>query len=588
MIKIYLTYKEIEKLCFSKFIELIADRLSDTKSTKDRKYLIEINEDGMIRDDTTIVVLFSSISMFEIPKVELNQFKNQLRIPNGMLRLSNRKVKDSSNPQGELLGMNEEKICTELYLPIRRGLTQLLLWGYKYKKQQATISQFYEALLTPNDFTKQLILELLSVGGFPILRVNTGDYKSDNYYRLVWWGKFCIDHLLIPNQSSLNEHEIKKHKKWFLDFDIIDLAKNHELLRSMPDLFNENSTVMLGYFFACMTKEQVNAHNIGDQINEILQEIRDVDNEYEILCWAIFFQALFIEEVDYIFPNPLIQDQFLSIEKNSISLVNYFKEKQEKIIGLPLTFRSIDEEDLIYKQLFLKESELKETPLILSNKQLREPFKNDFLFGDNKKQVGLINQDWFNYININRNFDVEVKLSGDFESNAFYGDLSLSQKNQLKKKGFAPKVKPLSQLVSKDKKVLVIFISENSSYLLPLYEEILKNEKCTIKEVIVIWMINVDADELHSTQFGLKKSEVAADLENRLGKKVTLIVKNIHNSDNTEVVRNIKVSLKEYTLKQVELVDNIIDDDKCYWLIEATQDYVIKSEKINYYCCYSG
>jgi hypothetical protein len=132
--KIYITYKQIETLCFSKII-FISDadaQLDLSRSKKHYEFAVFIDEKDIVKEKEHIVLFFSSIIKIEIPKSEFNLFKNQFKLPLGLLDLANRNIPKDKNP--EITEHDNAHQIIELYSRLRRSFTQLVLFGYKKKK----------------------------------------------------------------------------------------------------------------------------------------------------------------------------------------------------------------------------------------------------------------------------------------------------------------------------------------------------------------------------------------------------------------------------------------------------------------------
>ena len=127
--KIYLTYKQIETLCFSKIVFISDAQLDISRSRKYYEFAIFTDENKIIIEKESIVLLFSSVTKIEIPKSEFNLFKNQFKLPLGLLSLANRNVPKDSDTEVST-PVNDSQFI-ELYSHLRRSFTQLVLFGYK-------------------------------------------------------------------------------------------------------------------------------------------------------------------------------------------------------------------------------------------------------------------------------------------------------------------------------------------------------------------------------------------------------------------------------------------------------------------------
>ena len=583
--KIFLKQKEIETLCFSKIVQLPEKQTSIKKAKKYYAHAVEIQDDQIIRYQETIIILFSSVKIFEIPETEFNLFKNQFKIPVGLISRVKRKIYESHNVSGSF--KSDFDISLDQFTPLRRALTQLLMYGYKNLSMQKHIDNFIKNFINISEFSKLFIKTVMKEKKYPELRIDTEGYHEDRYFMWIWWGKFIIDNVLEPDKTCLTETEISEHKKWFKSFNLDDLKKNHKSLKSIPNLYKENSSFIIGYFFATQTNTSTNSENVGDTIDEILNTIRDVDSEYDILFWGIFFQSFFIEEIDQIYPNPLIQNNFYAMESIALYMERIINGESKNFNFNHFKYDKINETNLVTNYFKLKEGQLKISPQILTIEKIFKPFMDSPLFKENRKHIGFINMDFDNSLKINNDSFI---FKGKFSDGGmiYYGDLTIGQKDKLKKEGLNLKSKPINSLIQQHKKVLVAFLSGNSHYgkLENLYKEILNsNDKTRVKEIIVVWLVSIDTNELHSTKFALKKNEYSSSLEEFYGIKATIIVKNLNesNTGDSEVIRNLRIGLENYKVKEIEVIDKNFNDERAQWLIDATNDYIIKLNNVNYF-----
>ena len=175
----------------------------------------------------------------------------------------------------------------------------------------------------------------------------------------------------------------------------------------------------------------------------------------------------------------------------------------------------------------------------------------------------------------------------DRKISAFYGDISLEQKEKLKKNaGIHLHMKPISGLINKNKRVLVCFLPgyHEENGLLKLYQEIIgnKTKPAGIEKVVFVLLVSSQTQDIHSTSFAIEKDRLQRRISNDFSTPAKVIVKNPESPDK-EVIRNLKIELDKYRVKDIEVVDINFKPDFARWIIEATNDYVIWDTDRNYY-----
>ena len=586
MNKIYLTYKQIETLCFSRITSIPEKQLSINRSRKFYEFAVYIDDDKIIKENINIVLLFSSITKIEIPKSEFNLFKNQFKLPLGLLVLADRKVPKDSDE--EINAFTIEDNVLKLYSRLRRSFTQLVLFGYKHNSSEIrnSLSEFLNKITDLSTFESSLIKTINDEGHFPQHVVK--DIKPEEYYKYIWWGKFAIDTTLTPQEGNLSQEEIQSHKTWLRNIEWDKLTDNRKNFKSIPSLFNGNYGVMLGYFLASLSSSNIDKKNIGNEVDSILTKIRDVDKEFEILFWGVLLQAFFVEELDYSYPSPLIQDDFYKMEKLSLSLAESLLKESNQDIKCGFSFKNINSDELVVNFEKLKEENIKVDPIILREFELTKPFNDAPLFRKNKNRIGFINKQISdaNYLMVNKE-GFEIKSKSTNPPVVYYGSLSKEDKEVLKKNGINIKNKDLSTLISKESKVIVAFLPSymSNNPLLEVYKSIVKSKKAKIEEFIFVWLVSRDNIILHSPEFALEKDKLKEMIELDFGLKTTVIVKNLINNSigDVEVIRNLRLALKDYKTKNIEIIDHNFKDEYASWIIEATNDYIVKSDKVDYF-----
>ena len=171
-----------------------------------------------------------------------------------------------------------------------------------------------------------------------------------------------------------------------------NLSNNLKSFKNIPPLFREHSGVILGYFLAALSSSNINKKNIECELDSLLAKNLDYDNKYEVLFWGGVFQAFFVEELDYSYPNPIIQDDFFKMEFLSFSIVNKLLNSSKNRIECDFKFKVIDSDDLVTNFEKIKEKNIKVDPIILDESELKKPFEESLLFGKNKERIGFINK----------------------------------------------------------------------------------------------------------------------------------------------------------------------------------------------------
>ena len=581
--KIYITYKQIETLCFSKII-FISDadaQLDLNRSKKHYEFAVFIDEKDIVKEKEHIVLFFSSIIKIEIPKSEFNLFKNQFKLPLGLLDLANRNIPKDKNP--EITEHDNAHQIIELYSRLRRSFTQLVLFGYKKNNQkfQTNLSKFLNKITNISTFEAALIKNINEVNCFP--QLVTKETKPEEYYKFVWSGKFIINEILINRKDKIPDEDFQAHRSWLKDVEWQDLSKNLKHFKNIPSLFREHSGVIFGYFIAALSNNNLNKINIECEVDNL-----GIGNKYEVLFWGVLFKAFFVEELDYSYPNPLIQEDFFKMETLSYSIAKKLLNNNEDKIENDFTFKAIDSDNLVTSFYRLKEKRTKIAPIILDESELKKPSKKSLLFGENKEKIGFINEriGKASYLIIDEEgFELRSKIT--VPPVVFYGKLLTEKKESLKKSGVNIKIQDISTLISKESKVLIAFLSSyiHGNTLLNIYKNIIKSKKTRIEEFIFIWLVSKDNKTLHSPEFAFEKDNLKKEVELEFGLKTTVIVKNLYNESagDIEVVRNLKLALKNYRANNIEVIDHNFKEEHASWLIAAIKDYIVKSKNVDYF-----
>lgn len=589
--KIFLTYEQTEAFWFSKILFIPLSQLKHTRRNKACKFIIFVDDKKLETFGDDVAILFSSVSKIEVPESEYNLFKNQFKIPSGLLSLSKTKT-----PEDQVSGLfsKEDKREIDLYTRLRRSLTQLIIFGYRKNDSsvKSEISKFIDNFSVQSPFIDSLIQAVSVQGDFPQYRVK--GKNTEEYFKYIWWGKFCIEHILDPVKDSMSEEDYKLHKQWFRAVNCEHLFDNFDIFSKMPEIFRKHSSVMFGYFLAALTDSGIDKKNIFFDlgVDDIHKNIEASDQELSVLFWVIFFRTFFIDDIDVLYPNPLIREDFYQAEFISLVLAKRIFDLPDELEYLKFSFSDPVESKLILNYEKLKTGNVKDDVLILSESDVYNPFSdNSLLFGDKRKNIGFINRQVPGYGNHVQFDQTSLKITGGFSDSpiSYYGNITNEDQKRFKQTGISFTTKKLSSLIKKDASVLISFQSDplsNPSYsaLLNLYRDIVSS-KTNLEEFIFVWLVNEDNSVLHSPEFTFEKDNLRKEIEAQLGLQTTILVKNnaYHSIDDVEIIRNLKIALKDYKAKNIEIVDHKFDKKYALWILEAINDYIVKYDNKDYY-----
>ncbi|MGM0582823.1 MAG: hypothetical protein ACQETL_19260 [Bacteroidota bacterium] len=595
--KVFLTYNQTEILWFTKIVSVPYSQLNYTQRTKACKFVVELDEDNIIQNNgNNAVILFSSVDQIEVPKSEFNLFRNQFKVPPGLLSLSKTKTpKDQEEPELDL--PLEDKRLFEFYTCLRRSLTQLIVYGYRKNNPEikTELSRFIESLSDLTPFVKKLIIAVHDQSDFPQKPVK-GE-ASEDCFKFIWWGKFCIETILDPDKARISEDIYKEHKAWFRKINWKNVLANEEAFTKIPELFRPHYSVMYGYFLAALSDSAIDKKNLHVDLyqDDIIQSCEKSIQKLQVLFWVIFFRAFLAEGLDFLYPNPLIRDDFYKVECFSLILAKRLLQLSDVEANFKFNFNTHDENELLRNYEKLINNNVIKNVTVLSESEIFKPFsEHSQLFGDKRNEIVVINKTIPGTAGVfyfDKNFEIKLPVN-KLGITTYYGDVSAEDKERLKSSGFHIKIKDLSSLLNRDVKVLLAFLADfdvktTTPGLLDVYRDIVKGgkRKKILEEFIVVWIVNEKLSVLQSPEFTFRKEQLKNRLESELGLQTTIIAKSIANDldDNVEIIRNLRISLKHYKAKNIEIVD--VDFDKKYaiWVLEAINDYIVKYDNKNYY-----
>ena len=92
--ELLITLKESEDLIFNRQLILVDHRMGIENIKDNLCVKVEFSKDELILIEGGFILLFSSVTQFEIPEKDFNLFFNHYRIPKGYLKPIKRIVRD--------------------------------------------------------------------------------------------------------------------------------------------------------------------------------------------------------------------------------------------------------------------------------------------------------------------------------------------------------------------------------------------------------------------------------------------------------------------------------------------------------------
>ncbi|WP_164112232.1 MULTISPECIES: hypothetical protein [Sphingobacterium] len=585
-IKIYISLSEAESLVFNKALIIPSYRQAVDRAQKSWAIAIYLNHEALQLDDNFFLILSSNIKCFEIPEREESLFLNHFKIPKGLYFTIDRKFRDGKEVK-DIFDSTAESIITEeqifVFKGIRRGVLQCYQLAINEKVSKAfihTALSLINSLEKWDPFHILFINEVVRNQFYPILDINDGKFHTEAFKRFIWLGRYTFEYLSKDNTYS--DDHIAEGKQWLKALsDKNNTETIVDTIKKSPLIFADHYEFLLGYYVASSFYEEA---NVGEgyyfYLQQILDEIGLGKNTF-VLFWSIFFQSIYKDEIDFLYFIPSLQKDQEIIEKSILSLFCSNIELNNSKSNLP----SINEHDRLteYIQL-LKGGNLKDLKII-TQEELRSLYKNNvnssslrsmgfelepsqfsFDFIRNKCQFG---RDGF-LINLqSKPYEVTFYLVKGSESEIWLKDLKI-------------KTKPIRKLIDGSKKVLVSFI-EIGAYdrsLLSFYEYLVsQHEKEEIfKETVIVLMVDESLEYVQSIEFQRDKLKIENYCRSVFGANCHVLVKNLNNNSDGEIKRNLKHIIEKYQIKDVELVDENIDDTILEWMISANISYILDSE----------
>ncbi|MDT0293527.1 hypothetical protein ACFQ3R_13125 [Mesonia ostreae] len=588
--KIYISLKESENLVFNKLIIIPKSRFQISRAQKDWSIALFVIEENLIEHNERLFITSGSVIKYEIPEKEENLFINHFRVPKGLLVIAKREVRDSQNIEDKINFPDEAGFSPEinLFKGFRRGLVQnysLIINDNLSKEFSEEVFAVINNLEALSEFKVNFIKEIISQGFYPIKERNDGNFYTEAVKRFNWLGAFIFKE--FPRIKEVSEEDLKNAKQWLLNLK--DKEDSKTILKSIanvPDIFFEEFEFIIGYYVAASFFEETNTgENYFLEIKNYLKKLK-LEKNYKALFWSIFFKAIFKEEVDFLYLIPSIQNQQRRIECKLIELL---------FDGLSVSCKnaeniSISKRQAVAEYLQLQNGGALIEPIFITKNDKKNLLENNF---SNKRLLNIgieiKNDSSFKHLfhnsclsgNSNFTLNLTVKPS---EATFYINDTS-EVKDWLK--GLKIKTKPLSKIIDNNKKALVGFLIPESyeRSLFKFYEWILNNAVKSIlfKTIVFVLLVDEEVEYIQSPEFQNKKIEMERFCKAKFGDNTTVLVKNESVSSDGEIKRNLKHLLEHYNIKDIELINENIDDRIHNWVLSVNNEYLVESEINDFY-----
>ena len=588
MTKIYLSLEEIELLIFKKMIWISPTRLSIKRAQGAFSVALMIDEQYLHFNNDNVIVFLSGVHKFEIAEADKNLFLNHYYLPLGLLLLKKRKVRDiaeNSSGSQSTTHINNIELSDNVnrYTAIRRAFVKLFHIAIKSRGDKSCLATKYMTYLNAfenlSQFQYKLIFAVLNYKKLPeeIVSIKNKSFSSTPFYQWVWWGKFLVDNLL---NEGLNEMQLGEHKNWLKNFDPDSFQGIDSAVLNIPFKFEPDFPIIIGYYLAINNNLDLTEENHYSTESK-LKQLNEEYNE-EIFFWKHFFQSLFVDQIDYVYPIQNIQHEFYKMEMNAYKIIHEKNDFDEErgLHQITLPENSLD--TFIKSYHALKDGIDDNEVNIASMEQIHEMFNKSALFGDNRKNAGFIftqpTSKTFlaNYIQINDN-SFTLHQSNQVDPVVYYEKQDTSLPIKVKKKH-------ISSIINRDKRVLFgVITGDNFNDLINMYAYILENSvNHNISEILFIWLVKKEKSELHNAAFEQEMNVLNERLDVLFNQKVNIFTKNVNNHNDSEVIRAIKHVVGEYKLKEIEVIDNDFGLKQACWLVESTYDHTIIDDAMDY------
>jgi hypothetical protein len=593
--RVYLSLIEAEGLIFNKILFLPKSRLGIKQAQKDLSIVTLVKTEFISELESQIIIFSSSISSFEIPEKEETLFLNHFRVPKGLISTSGRLYRESKKESNEI-DFFETKVLTEKdindFTLFRRGFFNCYALAVNHKISKNFANSTIEILNNKSEFSSfkiNFIKTLLSTKFYPSKERNDGKFYIEAIKRFNWWGAYLIKNCTTIDQE--NDDELNDIKNWLLNFkDKDNYIAIKKAASNVPDVFFEDFEFIVGYYFAATYFEEASIGiNFYDFILKKLLEVK-LDKNSKVVFWAIYFQSIFKDNLDFLYVIPSLRKQLWFLETKLFSILNtQFKlEDETDIFNVELI--SLDKEKRVAEYLQLINGGKILEPKFISKEDQKELLDNTFA-NNNIMKVGLVsdNSSPYKYLIQNQcgfnNKGFFLSLSSKPSEVQFYVKEQSKERDWLKE--LKLKVYPLNKIIEKNKKVLVGFLKQ-ASYersLFKIYEMIFEenSKKVVFKDIVFVLLVDEDTEVIQSPKFQLEKNKIEDYCKRKFGTNLTLLVKNENTNTDGEIKRNLKHILGNYKIKDIELINENINDSKREWILSVSNEYVVNSNFDNYY-----
>ncbi|WP_417237062.1 MULTISPECIES: hypothetical protein [Flavobacteriaceae] len=587
--KIYISLKEAESLVFNKIILIPKARLQIERAQKDWSIALFIKNESIIEFSNQILLVAGSILKYEIPTKEENLFLNHFRVPKGFLVLADRKYRESKT-ESEIINFPDEVDFTKeirLFKMVRRGLMHCYALALNNTISNDFSKEVFDNInnLTFSEFNLKFINELLKNDFYPIKERNDGNFYPESIKRFNWLGAYIFNE--FPEIKNLKENDLNDAKQWLLNLKEKEDSKSiQKAISNVPDIFFEEFEFIMGYYLASSFYEEA---NIGDDFHKVLNaQLKKIklEKNNKVLFWTIFFQALFKDDLDFLYVIASYQKQQQTLEYKLVELL--FSEIERSNLSFEMT--AVPKKQALTEYLQLQDGGELSEPTFITEEDEIELLKNNFS-NQNILNIGMETgaNPSLNFLFPNKcamnNKVFSLNLKSKPSDVTFY----INDNNEVKEwlKELKIKTKPISKLIDNNKKALVGFLLPESyeRSLLKIYEWILQNadKSLSLKIIVIVLLVNEEVEYIQSPEFQNKKIEMEKYLKSKFGKNTSVLVKNERIKSDGEIKRNLKHLLEQYSIKDIELINENIDDRIRNWVLSVNNEYVIESHVVDYY-----
>lgn len=588
-INIYLSLKEAESLIFNRSLLINQSRLNVKKAQGLLSVYATVDKPKVLTIGHDLLILFSAIECFNIPQKESNLFQTHYKVPAGLLVFSNRNVRDSSENTLPFDTQTSE-YNAQGYLILRNALLGIVSYGLKYLSfpdLQVTASRVLYSFNDSSNFRSKFINEIFAGKSFPILPVKVENFVTDNFFRVTWWGKYIVENYL----NDLDEETKVLNRKWLRVFlDGNNFKEINSYLKLIPQELTPDINFLLGYYFAAYHFETLESEN--EYLMELYSNL-DYTDKNELFCWIIFFKSAFAEKMNYIYFINSLKDDIYEIEKVAFRISNptcqFISEKY-----FQFNFIELERGKLISDYLSLKFGGTNDNTKLIKLDDAKSVFENSFS-ARSLHTIGLelqpehVNSKKFRNLCWNSKDKFNLTLDSNISPSEVTFYISDNSPCRDKLKSLKIKTKSSYSLIDKNKKVLMGFVKHNQDpELYPIYSRILKNEiEANFDKVIFVLLVNIGSEAIQSLEFNNYIKSHQNELRNYFNTNVELIVKNERVDDDSEIKRHLKNAIKNYTMDQLEVIDENFNFKKATWLLASNTEYFIFDDNEQYYCFYN-